>query len=223
MRINSGIVFSLALAVLLAPVAAKADSMAKKGFYGSFHGGYVDADDHNFQYSPGNDVSTELDGGFGIGAALGYDFGHFTQNLGVRAEAEITYRDNEVDGHDLNGAAQTGAAGDLTSLAFMANGIIDIHNKSRFTPYAGAGIGFANVEYDGYDIDAVNGVLSDDDTVFAYQLIAGLSFDINEKFALTADYRYFATEDPDVTTVVNNDTSTEYDTHNFLAGIRYKF
>jgi opacity protein-like surface antigen len=68
-------------------------------------------------------------------------------------------------------------------------------------------MGLANV-----DIDS-NQLGSEDDTVFAYQAIAGIGFPLTHVTTLDLHYRYFATADADF-----DDFEGEYETHNFFAG-----
>ena len=152
-----------------------------------------------------------FDTGFVVGGNVGYDFGY------IRAEGEISYRKNGLDKLTANATVDGTAtvesekqSGDVSALSFMANGFLEYDNKSRFTPYAGGGIGLSVVKAD-------NGT-SEDDTVFAYQLGAGLAFAATEKITLELSYRFFGTSDPKL-----GDSKAEYMTHNILLGIRYNF
>lgn len=199
-------------------------AMNNGGFYAIVQGGYLSAGDQEFDYSPGNQIDTELDGGYALGLAAGYDFGHLIGDwLGVRTELEYTYRSNDVDTHTLNGAAQTGESGDVASHGFMWNGYFDWYAHRIIRPYVGVGIGLASVNYKDYGVAAIPTVLDDGDAVFAYQGIIGSAFNVTDKFSIMADYRYFGTADPEVTTASPNNTDVEYDTHNFLVGLRYAF
>jgi opacity protein-like surface antigen len=57
-----------------------------------------------------------------------------------------------------------------------------------------------------------------DDTVLAYQCMAGLGFNATENVTLSAEYRYFGTQDPTYTVL---DIDASIDSHNFLVGLRY--
>ncbi len=82
----------------------------------------------------------------------------------------------------------------------MVNGYYDFHNSTIFTPYIGAGIGVG---------------LNEVKNVFSWQVGPGVDIAINKSFSVDIAYKFNGT-----TEVVPgyNDNS-----HNILAGIRYKF
>lgn len=151
------------------------------------------------------DVSAEasFDTGFVFGGTVGYDFGY------IRTEGEISYRQNDLDELSEQGETEK-LDGDISSLSFMANGFFEYENESRFTPYAGGGIGIARVEIDNDE--------SYDDTVFAYQIGAGLSYAATDKLSLDLSYRFLGTTDPNF-----DDFEAEYHSHNIVFGLRYNF
>lgn len=209
--------------LLAGALALTAQHASAAGLYGAARGGFTFTDDHDFSATPAINVTTELDNGYGVGVALGYDTGPVDNNIGLRLEAEYMYRQNEVDTHSSGGAQLAGPTGEINSHAYMANAYLDFHNGSAVTPYIGGGVGVAQVSYDDYGVTAIPNVLDDDDTVFAYQGIAGASYKVTPQIKLTADYRYFATEDPELTSVAGTATETEYATHNIFAGVEYSF
>ena len=106
----------------------------------------------------------QFDGGTGLlaGAALGYRLGSF------RVEGEYFYRgttydgsDNEVDLLPAGEPFQGGKEGELSyteagiddvlSHNFFANLYYDYRSESKFTPYLGFGVGFAQVSLDFYN------------------------------------------------------------------------
>ncbi len=90
----------------------------------------------------------------------------------------------------------------------MANVYLDFVNSSPVTPFLTAGIGMAEVTlFDYYD-----------DTVFAYQVGAGLTFAINPHMSIDLKYRYFATEDLDFEGI-----EAEFASHNVYCGFRFTF
>ncbi len=141
-------------------------------------------------------VEISFDPGLNIGGAFGYDYGK------GRIEFEIAYRGWDMDtftipgviaGVVIPGCPCSGTQpGDASALSFMINGYYDFHSASSpLAPYLGAGIGLASINAD-------IGLGADErDTVFAYQLMAGIGYDINPTTVLTVGYRYFGTTDPE--------------------------
>jgi OmpA-OmpF porin, OOP family len=80
-------------------------------------------------------------------------------------------------------------------------------------------LGFAvvNVEEDlGFTAD-------ESDLVGAFQLMAGVGFDISPRATLTFGYRYFTTTDPSYNLPISGPFETEFTSHDFLVGARFRF
>lgn len=215
-RMTTGAAAVAILVGLAAPASAN-------GWYASGSFGLSLTEDHEFDTGAGT-VETELDSGLVLSGAAGYDYGLISNNVGVRAEIELSYRDASVDSHSVGGTALPQPGGDLSSTALMVNALADFNPEGRITPYVGVGLGFAQVQYEGYSIQGVPEVLDDEDTVFAYQLIAGVGYALTQGIDLTAEYRFFATEDPEINATLGDvDTETEYRTQNVLVGARVNF
>jgi len=150
-----------------------------------------------------------------FGGVFGYDFGM------IRFDAEITYRDNDIDVIGVN------AEGSTSALSYMVNGYFDIPTHLALRPYVGAGIGFATVSVNDAIIPGIPPfpapVADDSDTVFAYQLSTGVGLEISRTTTLTLGYRYFATGDPDMIDASGAPFSTEYQSHEFSVGVRFLF
>ena len=172
--------------------------------------------------TPGEDVrfESEYDDGFNVGLTVGVAY-----PSGLRPEAALRYRENDFESLDLmqgfggaNGETVP-ADGRFTSSSLMGNVWFDFIKHAVVSPYVGAGIGVARVSIDDLAV-ADQSSIDDDDTVFAYQAGAGLTFALTELAKLSLDYRYFATDDPEFEGSVNPFT-TEYATHNVGLGFRY--
>ena len=173
------------------------------------------------------DVESEYDNGFALQGALGMRL-----HSNVRGEIEVNYRDNDADELSVDnlgnfGAIGIDADGDVTSWGVMANGYYDFRDlgksagNSRFVPYLMGGIGWSEIEA---DISAGGTqVVDDDDSVFAYQIGAGVGYDVKEDVTLDLGYRYSATEDPEFTDSTGADFESEYDNHSLIASVRYRF
>ncbi|SMH40318.1 Outer membrane protein OmpA [Azospirillum lipoferum] len=200
-----GAAFALAL-----PTAAMAQT---EGFYVGAGAGVNwtrDADVRDYPTTNfGLKESFDLGGVGSVSAGYASDFG-------MRAELEFAWRwRNAVDGTESATPALQGLSGKTSSIAFMGNALYDVKTGTPFTPYIGLGAGVAQVR------QKLNGV-SDKDWVFAYQGIVGASYAVTDNLAVTLDYRYFATLDPefDLGPVTSKG---EYRNHTILAGLRYSF
>ena len=101
--------------------------------------------------------------------------------------------------------------GNFSMLAFMVNVDYDFDTGSRWVPYVGGGLGVANISL---DTETAQGrsLADDSDTVFAYQVGAGLGYEFpleeGRSVTVSLDYRYFATQDP---TFKGDVTGNEFD------------
>ena len=108
-----------------------------------------------------------------------------------------------------------------SALSFMTNGVLSFLPNRSWHPFVGAGIGMSRISAEW----KVNGskVVDDSDWVFAYQAFAGVSYDLTKNWELSAQYRYFATQDPEFSDNSGDRFSGEYASHAILAGVSYKF
>jgi opacity protein-like surface antigen len=208
-------------AVMLVLVMALAPAAKAEDWYFDFFAGYNDADDTAFNIVDGSVIDTGLDSGMVYGLALGYSLGS------ARVEGELSMREADVSSHSLNGGAPLdGPTGEVSSTSLFANIYYDFDNDSRVTPYIGAGLGFSAVDFEGFGVSAIPDVLNDDDSVFSYQAILGMSSEINDQWAFRTDIRYLSAGDPGfVTSEATGAVSTDadYSTFNFTLGFRYSF
>ena len=156
---------------------------ADKGMYVSGIAGLSLVPELDQEISGTRVFETDFDPGIKIAGALGYDFGT------LRAEVEIGYLTNEANDALAVGFGSGPVEGDVSVLSFMVNGYYDIHTPNfSLVPYLGVGIG-------GASIDAIiiaplltpSQVVDDSATVFAYQFMAGLGWNVRPTITLTAD------------------------------------
>ncbi|MBV5339261.1 MAG: porin family protein [Deltaproteobacteria bacterium] len=178
-------------------------------------GTYYDTD----PYSPFKD-RVEFDPGINIGGTGGFDYGL------VRLEGELSYKQGEIATvTDQLGVPYRNADGTLGALAMMFNVFMDLHNPSPVTPYFGGGIGFAAIHLSDTFLpgDSLPIYEEDDDSVFAYQVGAGLEIALNRMLSLDLGYRYFATTKARFVSSYNMDTELKFQSHNAAVGLRVKF
>lgn len=192
----------------------------------------------------GTDVgwNTDFNTGYTFGGAWGRRYGP------IRAEVELAYQRNGVDDHSgvtaagipldgedagvlISGSDALGATvgaivgdgqGSVKTLFGMVNGYYDLDLGNRLRPYIGAGIGLGRVDvtYNPSDVGIINGSSWE----FAYQLMAGASFALDETSEVFAGYRWRATsgttKDVDLFPA---DLKIQNETSVIEAGVRFSF
>lgn len=209
--VTSAILLCLGSQTAFADSHDTAGSSAPGGFYIDLGAGGLLLDDSDLD-GGGIDTDVEFDAGYAGRAAIGHGY-----ESGWRAEVEVAYRDAGVDS-----IGSSGGSGDSTALSGMINGYYDFRNDSALTPYVGLGLGLAQVEADGYS-PVSNSSIDDDDLVYAYQCVLGASWSFSDALALTADYRYLATEDVSLSTASGTGVDGEYRSHAVFVGLRISF
>jgi len=162
---------------------------------------------------PGVLLTFESDTGVALGVALGYDFGN-----NFRTEIEYAYQQNDLNSVTLSGVGTVPiTSGNSSSHSGLLNAYYDFNNDSAFTPFITAGAGFSTIDISDIVIGGVT-TAAVSDTVFAYQVGAGVSLSASDTVSIDLTYRYFATANPEFTT-----TTMEYSSHNLYVGARVGF
>ena len=182
-------------------------------------------------------VTTTFDFGHTISAALGVSFSD-----GYRFEVEVANQVNDLVGRSdtsmccwINGVKTNpfmrydskyeGIDGTVTTL--LANAYKDFYIVDKFFGYVSGGVGVAFHEWDARSyVVVLEGRIPThynfgrfDDTVLAWQLGAGLGYELIKEINLNVGYRYLGTDD------VNYHPAyiPEFGSHNATVGIRYSF
>lgn len=138
---------------------------AAEGFYVGGQGGvnFLDVNAHH------SHLKTDV--GYNLGIVGGYKWCN-----GISAEAEITYRRNDV----------RHISGDIHTWSYMVNGYYDLPVCwcVPVTPYLGAGIGYDRTEL---KIHRFGRGHSDE---FAWQLMAGLNYEFCNNVVVNAEYKF---------------------------------
>ena len=130
-------------------------------------------------------TSHETDDAFDIGIGVGYQINEYFR---VDLTAEHVF---EADFTATSGCPTTCAAVDTSSFTttkLLANAYVDMGNFSGFTPYLGAGLGGAYVQWN--DLVGAGNEPGNSEWRFAWALHAGVSYDIAESFKLDLGYSY---------------------------------
>ena len=167
--------------------AAPASAQGNTGFYVEGNLGYAFPDTIDAS-AGGIDGEVELDDAFVFGGALGYRWPW------VRLELNGSYRKFDTDEVEAQGLSASGN-GDATAVVGLFNVYLDPDLGVPVRPYLGGGVGGAYVELDTGD-DAPLSV-DDEAGAVAWNLAAGLSYDVMEHVTLSAGYRYLRLEGTD--------------------------
>lgn len=212
-------------AVLLALQPAMAQEAKEKYPYVSLRGGVSMAEKSRLESAESGFAGhSSHDTGWAAGAAVGYDFG------GVRLEAELSRHENGIDDYGIENAGgfamargtNPGDSGKTRATNLMANLYYDIDFGAPLKPYLGFGMGASRINFNNYRTGAT-AFLDDSKTVFAYQGIAGLRYEISRQLDLTVDYRYFNAENPNLVDALGRGLEGDYTTHLVMVGLSWKF
>lgn len=204
----------MALALVSSPAWAQVDT----GLYLEGQLGYSFPDDVDIS-TDGVDGEAELDDAVTFGGAVGYRFPW------ARLEANVSYRENDVDGvkvggQDFSGDGHTEALVGLVNLYLEPDFGLPVH------PYVGGGVGAAYLKVDTGDSSPLE--VDDEAGAFAWNLLAGVGYDISESVAVTATYRYLRLEGSDFSADLAGVDVGDVDVddvslHEVLLGLRYTF
>ena len=205
---------ALASTVLATPALARDDSW----YIEADAGGTLVEDMYNL-VSPGfGTLNTKT--GYDVGGIIGYDFG------GFRLEAETSYRRNGVESFNVNSlttyAASAGnLTGNVSSLSFMLNGLLDFGDDDGLQGFVGGGAGIGRVKV----VTQAPGVLydiNDSDSGFAWQALAGVRYPITDHVDLGLKYR-FHNQDHVNLVGAGRPIETRYRSHSLMLTLGYNF
>jgi opacity protein-like surface antigen len=161
-----------------------------------------------------------------IGPAVQGAFGVYLP-ANFRAEVEASYRQNEQsEEHLASSGGLFHTHGNISATSVMANLLYD-HSLGRFGIYGGLGIGWTrinvNTAWDDGNFVFAHGT----DDRFAYQVKAGLTYDLTESVKVVTEYAFLGTTG-DTMNVFNSGAgntviSAPYNIHSVTLGLRLSF
>lgn len=166
--------------------------------------------------------------GYDVDLLAGYDFGM------IRAEAELGYKrakgdQFEVDADVLDAledelgepvtADDLDIDGKVRVLSLMGNILLDFGNEDGWSAYVGPGFGRAGVK-----------AFGENDSAWAWQIIAGVRTAISPNMDIGVKYRYFRTGKLHYDdrfnfdgSVIDTDVGTRFTSHSLLASLIFNF
>jgi opacity protein-like surface antigen len=175
-------------------------------FYVGVLGGYVIPDDLKVE-GPGGSGDVSLKNSWTLGAKFGYIV---PQAKWVAFELEYDYlAKQDVD--------EAEASGDFSANNLMVN-MIFRYPEGKIHPYVGGGIGWSWCSFKGsepgFSVD-------ESDNAFAWQLMAGVNFEITPQWSADLGYRYFSSK-----YTINSggdDVDVTAKNHMILIGVNFHF
>lgn len=226
------------LAFLLASAAAVAavPVQAREGqLYLGIEGGVsfddqvtVDIDNNRADGLLDNAAFADTNLGIDGDVILGYDFGAF------RLEAEGGYKQAGYESLTVvnsgilpgNLTVPSGTVvqndRDLKILSGMINGLIEFGKDDGLQIYGGGGVGLARLSLP-VEVAGIGTVVDDNATDFAWQLIGGLRFPVNDNIDFGVKYRYFVAENFGLEAANGRALDVDYTAHSVLASLVYNF
>lgn len=237
-HLSTAIVHTVAAAALFGVCAAA--SATDSGWYGSvqlgrqINNGAAINEGTNSAGTPSYDLQSGGVAGIAVGRSIGN---------GLRLEAELRYRDIDIDGSHRAGptggrsSEQFSVRGNLRSTTLMVNALYDLPVAGAFKPYVKAGIGaarnvgnadinitptFANF---GLGADFRSAYPEGTHTSLAYAVGAGVGYAITPQVTLDLAYQYINLGRAK-TGVDRNGDVLSFDkpaSHDVTVGVRYQF
>lgn len=154
-------------------------------------------------------------------AVIGWDFEPGNPAGEGRVELEYTRRSNQLDQVKfVEGSFQ--GEGNVTADSLLLNFFGVLYDNSRFSPYAGVGIGAARIEASGLKVSG-QPLGSGSAVVLAYQLGAGIDVSLTDYLNLDLGYRLFSCTKPNFTEATGRKFEMDYISHGALLGLRLGF
>lgn len=153
-----------------------------------------------------------FDDGTSLGLAVGRQFRN-----GVRSDLSLDWLRNDVDAvRDADGN-KTDSNNTLDAASLMLNLWYDFALSREVMPYVGGGLGGRRLKLTGEGSGSV------DDTVFGYQLGAGLGWAVSDRMALSLDYRYLNGDAPRFEADDGSAFESEFQAQTIGVSARYLF
>ncbi|MEP0520093.1 MAG: outer membrane beta-barrel protein [Hyphomicrobiales bacterium] len=200
--------------------------------------GYVATRDYSATYngSAGHQefYNEDYDHSWLIGVGVGYQFNHyFRMDLTWDYTATWDFEGNTIClGGGGCGSTYNDEYSSFSMHTVLANAYLDWENSSSWTPYIGAGLGFAYINAGRHYANNADGSYAafgeNGNFNFAAAAMAGVSYEVSQNFSLDASYRYLWVGDvesgeSETSGLTGKVTYHDVDFHQVRVGGRYTF
>lgn len=153
------------------------------------------------------------DGGL-VGLSLGRELSDF-----YRVEAEVVYRRNSVE--NVSPSVGQEFSGHVNNLGVMTNVYRDF-GTARLRPYIGGGLGVSYVDILTFPVFDPSNTFVAYDTMFAFQGMAGLKYELTSRISLYSEYRYFGTTGIGIDYGIPAVAEATYNAHSVIMGLQLR-
>ena len=153
------------------------------------------------------------------GAVIGVDL-----NDNWRVEAELSRSFNGIQNFTFNnGNVNTYSSGGVNQTYALANAWYGFRNQSAFVPYLGGGLGLGWA-----DGNLGSSASATAPAAFAFQIGAGVTYDVSDRFSIDVGYRFKAMTGLNARVTTSTGSSAHLDqnsigSHNFQIGATLRF
>jgi|TARA_R110002073_G_scaffold166553_2_gene323209 outer membrane protein OmpA-like peptidoglycan-associated protein len=173
------------------------------------------------------DLQSHFNDGWALGGTMGYDFGVW------RLEGEIGKHFHNADrfaitndgGLGLGGGSVNATTGKSRLTHYMVNAVYDfaaLSDDNKVEPFIGAGLGLGDLNMK--NLATAGGAFAHDkDSVFAYQMFAGVRVPLANAFEMSLKYRFLGTADASLQDNLGNRFKASYGVHDIMMGVTYRF
>jgi opacity protein-like surface antigen len=183
--------------------------------------------------------NTDFSNGETYAVAFGYNYDPFrvelalqrsSSNVDKHSNFNLANMDISAANAGILGAGVTGTSvegfispdGRMESTSVMLNVYYDFDWQGDIDPYVGIGIG--NAEEEVVFSSANGGIVNGQENDFAWQLIAGFQYQVDNSVSFFGQYRYFNANDPDFrTTLFPGTVGVENQYQAIEFGLRFSF
>ena len=219
---------AIALAGVWLPAApARADQGVLSYFLGlRAIGGFAEIDDVN---TTGFNGPARIKNDSDIVGGIAPVFGARLNDLPIRFELEVAHRFRfDFDVRDTAPANIVDHEMNVSTTSALVSAILEWRNRTAFTPFAGAAVGWARNTTDVERVVQITGVETErsaDKDNFAWGGTVGIDWDFAQNWTAQAAYRYTDLGGVDAGTGPGGETITadSHISHDLLLGVFYRF
>ena len=205
------------LGVLAFYLASAQGALAQPELYSGFNEGEAALKTvEDEQITAGTALSGATFPGHLLSGAAGIDLG------ALRFEGEVLYNRLLVDDLSVTESSSVGS-GSVSTLAGMANALLELPTQNGVTPFVGGGLGYGMPTSGNMTLRSIN-LSNGTDGTMIYQVRAGIDYAVMPQSNVSLGYRYLLAEDMETGSASRDQIdANRTKSHVFEVGFRFSF